>query len=119
MSIGSFNGYVGMVNNIKDNIIKQNGTTPKLIICGGHSEKVIDKLNEIKSDILEYGSSFHNKAIAYSEDPGTAPIGGLITMTKKDKLVKEFKETAFSLKEGEISAPFETEYGSQVSTDKP
>lgn len=77
-------------------------------------QKVIDKLNEIKSDILEYGSSFHNKAIAYSEDPGTAPIGGLITMTKKDKLVKEFKETAFSLKEGEISAPFETEYGYHI-----
>ena len=47
MSIGSFNGYVGMVNNIKDNIIKQNGTTPKLIICGGHSEKVKDYITNI------------------------------------------------------------------------
>ena len=77
-------------------------------------QKVIDKLNDIRNDVLQYGSSFQSKAIAYSEDPGTVSVGGLITMTKKDPLVKEFKDTAFSLKEGEISLPFETEYGYHI-----
>lgn len=47
MSIGSFNGYVGMVNNIKENIIKQNGSTPKIVVCGGHSEKVKDYITNV------------------------------------------------------------------------
>ena len=47
MSIGSFNGFIGMVNNIKDNIIKQEGIAPKVVICGGHSEKIKDYITNV------------------------------------------------------------------------
>lgn len=83
-------------------------------ISQAEKQKAIDKLNEIRNDVIQYGTSFHNKAIAYSEDTGSVSTGGLMTMTKKDAFVKEFKDVAFSLREGEISAPFETEFGYHI-----
>ncbi|WP_313804469.1 peptidylprolyl isomerase [Flavobacterium sp.] len=76
-------------------------------------QKVIDKLKEIKKEVQE-GSSFFSRAILYSEDPGSKSNGGYYKMTKKTQFVKEFKDVAFSLQEGEISEPFETEYGFHI-----
>ncbi|MCM8568042.1 peptidylprolyl isomerase [Gramella jeungdoensis] len=77
-------------------------------------QKVIDRLNEFKADIEDNGASFSTKAVLYSQDPGTASDGGRITLTRKDPFVKEFKDVAFSLQEGEISDPFETEFGYHI-----
>lgn len=77
-------------------------------------QKVIDRLNEFKADILDNGASFSTKAVLYSQDPGTASDGGRITLTRKDAFVKEFKDVAFSLQEGEVSDPFETEFGYHI-----
>ena len=78
-------------------------------------QKVIDRLNTIKSDIEDNGASFNVKAILYSKDPGSKPNGGFIGgVTKESGYVKEFKDTAFSLKEGEISEPFETIFGYHI-----
>ncbi|MFD2833410.1 peptidylprolyl isomerase [Gramella sp. AN32] len=74
-------------------------------------KKAIDRLNEFKADIQENGASFATKAVLYSDDEVTGKDGGRITLTRKDPFVKEFKDMAFSLQEGEISAPFETEFG--------
>ncbi|MEN2400750.1 peptidylprolyl isomerase [Flavobacterium sp. MC2016-06] len=76
-------------------------------------DKVIDRLNAIRKDVLE-GSSFATKAVLYSQDPGSAPNGGYYKMTRKTPFVKEFKDVAFSLQEGEISAPFETTFGYHI-----
>ena len=77
-------------------------------------QKVIDKLNEIRNDVLNNGASFTTRAVLYSEDPGSRSIGGFIKMNRKTQFVKEFKDAAFSLNEGEISKPFETEYGFHI-----
>ncbi|WP_054559184.1 peptidylprolyl isomerase [Croceitalea dokdonensis] len=75
-------------------------------------QKVIDRLNGIKQDVEEDGASFNVKAILYSQDPGSKPRGGLYTgVTKNSGYVKEFKDVAFSLREGEVSEPFETMFG--------
>ena len=76
------------------------------------SEKqlVIDRLKQIKKDVQD-GSSFYSKAVLYSEDPGSRSSGGFYKITRKTQFVKEFKDTAFSLAEGEISDPVESEYG--------
>ncbi|SMP36928.1 periplasmic chaperone for outer membrane proteins SurA [Flavobacterium hercynium] len=76
-------------------------------------QKVIDRLNGIRADVLE-GSSFATKAVLYSQDPGSAPNGGFYKMTRKTPFVKEFKDVAFSLAEGEISEPFETNFGYHI-----
>ncbi|MEO6176688.1 MAG: peptidylprolyl isomerase [Flavobacterium circumlabens] len=76
-------------------------------------QKVIDRLNAIRKDVLE-GSSFATKAVLYSQDPGSAPNGGYYKMTRKTPFVKEFKDVAFSLQEGEVSEPFETTFGYHI-----
>ena len=76
-------------------------------------QKVIDRLNGIKKDVMD-GSSFATKAVLYSQDPGSSPNGGYYKMTRRTPFVKEFKDVAFSLAEGEISEPFETTYGYHI-----
>ena len=85
----------------------------KPVIAQEEKQKVIDKLRQIKQEVM-YGSSFYSKAVLYSEDPGTSSSGGFIKMNRKSPLVKEFKEAAFSTEEGQISEPFESEYGFHI-----
>lgn len=73
-------------------------------------QKVIDKLKALKKEIQD-GSSFYSKAVLYSEDRASGSSGGFMKMNRKSQFVKEFKEAAFSLAEGEISDPVETEFG--------
>ncbi|WP_445736154.1 peptidylprolyl isomerase [Mariniflexile sp.] len=78
-------------------------------------QRVINRLKEFKADILENGASFRSKALLYSEDPGSASKGGKYTLNRKQpRMVKEFREVAFSLQEGEISEPFETDFGYHI-----
>jgi len=78
-------------------------------------QKVIDRLNEFRTDVLENGSSFTTKAVLYSEDSGSKSSGGKYTLNRKrPMMVKEFREVAFSLEEGEISKPFKTDYGYHI-----
>lgn len=76
-------------------------------------QAVIDKLNEIRQDVME-GDSFQNKVYMYTEDPGSISTGGFYVVDKKSQFAKEFKDTAFSLKVGEISEPFLTEFGYHI-----
>lgn len=76
--------------------------------------RVIQRLEQIRQDVIENGSSFSVKAILYSQDPGSKSSGGAYSMTRETPFVKEFKDVAFSLREGEISEPFETDFGYHV-----
>ena len=86
--------------------------TPK--VSDAAKQKVIDKLKEFKKEILAGESSFATKAVLYSQDPGSKATGGFYKMNRKTQFVKEFKDVAFSLAQGEISEPFETEYGFHI-----
>ncbi|KAB1067181.1 peptidylprolyl isomerase [Tamlana haliotis] len=78
-------------------------------------QEIIDRLNEFKKDIQVNGASFRSKAVLYSDDPGSASKGGKYTLNKKKpKMVKEFRQVAFSLEEGQISEPFATDYGYHI-----
>ena len=76
--------------------------------------KVINRLKEIKQDVEENDARFSTKAILYSQDPGSKSKGGFYSMTRETPFVKEFKDVAFSLQEGEISDPFETDFGYHI-----
>ncbi|WP_437371058.1 peptidylprolyl isomerase [Maribacter litoralis] len=77
-------------------------------------QKVIDKLNQIKADVEDNDASFSVKAILYSQDPGSKSKGGFYSITKDTGFDKKFKDVAFSLKEGEVSEPFETIFGYHI-----
>ena len=77
-------------------------------------QKVIDRLNEIRREVLEEGASFTSRAVIYTQDRASSSTGGFYKMNRKTPFVKEFKDVAFSLNEGEISKPFETEFGYHI-----
>ena len=75
-------------------------------------ERVVTLLNSFREDVLERGLSFASKAILYSQDPGSRSSGGKYTLhRKRPRMVKEFRDIAFSLQEGEVSEPFKTDFG--------
>jgi len=79
-----------------------------------HKQEIINRLKSIKSTILSGESSFESQAIIYSEDPGSASNGGLISNISKGMMVKAFEATALNLEEGEISDHVETEFGYHI-----
>jgi len=78
------------------------------------TKRVIDRLNEIKKEVEEEGANFKMKAILYSDDPGVTQNSGFYTIERNSPFVKEFKEAAFSLEEGEISEPFKSDFGYHI-----
>ncbi|MBW1294598.1 peptidylprolyl isomerase [Aquimarina litoralis] len=74
-------------------------------------QKVIDRLKQFRTDIVENGSSFATKAVLYSQDPGSKSKGGKYTLNRQTPFAKEFKDVAFSLQVGEVSEPFKTDFG--------
>lgn len=84
------------------------------VVPEAEKQKVIDRLNEFRRDVLNNNGSFFSKAVLYSEDPGSKSNGGYYKINRKSPMVKEFKDVAFSLSEGQISEPFETEFGYHI-----
>lgn len=85
-----------------------------------------DKVKEAESNIKEVlvraknGEDFSKLASQFSQDPGSAKIGGDLGFFGKGQMVKEFEETAFAMKPGEISEVVKTQYGYHIIkvTDK-
>lgn len=82
-------------------------------ISDEEKQRVIKRLKEIKAEVLG-GASFKTRAVIYTDDRASASTGGYYKINRKTQFVKEFKDVAFSLGEGEISDPFETEYGYHI-----
>lgn len=91
--------------------IAQIVVTPK--VTPEERQRIIQKLRDIKKEVQD-GASFKTRAVIYSDDKGSASNGGFYKINKKTSFVKEFKDVAFSLEEGEISEPFETEFGFHI-----
>lgn len=80
-------------------------------------DRIIRQLESMRNDVLENGSSFSSKAILYSQDPGSRSRGGRYTLDRKrPMMVKEFRDQAYRLREGEISQPFMTDFGWHIVT---
>jgi peptidyl-prolyl cis-trans isomerase SurA len=74
-------------------------------------EELQKKINEIYEEIKE-GKSFEDAAAEYSEDPGSAPKGGVLPWFGSNRMIPEFIDVVTTLKEkGSLSEPFETSFG--------
>jgi peptidyl-prolyl cis-trans isomerase SurA len=73
-------------------------------------EKARKKLEDIKARIVG-GEDFATLAEIYSEDPGSASVGGDLGTQKRGTFVPEFEAAAYNLEEGELSELVKTEFG--------
>lgn len=69
-------------------------------------EKALDLSKKIKA-----GADFAELAKQNSGDPGSKDQGGDLGFFVRGQMVPQFEEAAFSLKPGEVSEPFETQFG--------
>lgn len=73
----------------------------------------LDRIRELRDQIVVQGKTFESLARLYSMDPGSAPMGGKIAATK-GMMVPQFEATVFKLRPYEISEPIETEFGYHI-----
>lgn len=77
-------------------------------------QKAINELNDYRKLILDGTYKFPAIASLISEDVETAKRGGEVGFVRRGMLVPEFDAAAFSLKEGEITEPFESQFGIHI-----
>lgn len=73
-----------------------------------------EKLAKWRTEILSGKRTFSTTAVLYSNDPGSSGEGGEFDWVTRGTFVPEFDRIAFSIKEGEVSEVFETEYGFHI-----
>ena len=77
-------------------------------------EKAKAKAEALLAEIRKTPASFADLAKKNSDDPGSAIKGGDLGFFGRGMMVKPFEETAFALKEGEISGMVESDYGFHI-----
>lgn len=73
-------------------------------------EQAKAKIDKIRERLVK-GEDFAAVAKAESDDKGSAAQGGELGSFRRNQMVKPFEDTAFSLKEGELSLPVKTQFG--------
>lgn len=73
--------------------------------------RVRRKMEEFREAIVKGEKEFCTVAILYSEDPGSAKDCGELGLVPSGVMVPEFDAVAMSLKEGEVSQVFKTQFG--------
>ena len=60
------------------------------------------------------GEDFAELAREFSNDPGTAALGGDLGWFRRGRMVREFEEAAFSLLDGQVSDVVQTDFGFHI-----
>ncbi|UCV30071.1 SurA N-terminal domain-containing protein [Ferribacterium limneticum] len=77
-------------------------------------DKAKAKAVELLAEIRKNPAAFGDLAKKNSDDPGSASKGGDLGFFGRGMMVKSFEDTAFSLKDGEISGVVESDFGFHI-----
>lgn len=73
--------------------------------------EITAQLRELKNQIMDGKADFQTLAKQYSQDPGSAPLGGELGFFRRGELAPEYEATALGMEVLEISDPVETSFG--------
>jgi len=88
--------------------------TMKTMISDEVKSRAKEKLEKVKSRIIDDGESFAELASLFSDDLGSGANGGELGWGKRGSYVPEFEAMAYSLEPGEISEIVETQFGYHI-----
>lgn len=74
------------------------------------AEQALKKAQDIRKQILA-GAKFSEMAKKYSQDPGSAKLGGDLGLFQQGMMVPAFDKAVFSMKLNEVSEPVKTNFG--------
>jgi parvulin-like peptidyl-prolyl isomerase len=95
---------------IDDQLLKDVGQTAPQV----HAAHILVDTKDLADSIyaqLQAGANFEQTAKEQSNDTATAENGGDLGWFTRGQMVKPFEDVAFSLQPGQISQPFQTQYG--------
>lgn len=73
-----------------------------------------EKADELLAQLRKSPKSFADVARKHSQDPGSAAKGGDLEYFGRGAMVKPFEDAVFAMKEGEISAVVESDFGFHI-----
>ncbi len=77
-------------------------------------DEAMEIITAIRDSIVVGGGAFEDLAKAFSDDPGSAPDGGHYGEGRLSDFVPEFAAVASNMPPGEVSQPFETQFGLHI-----
>lgn len=105
--------YFGGVVNVAQILVEHRDPRTLELRTGKELEAAWAKLADIRARIAPDGSNFEELARAHSDDRRTAREGGRLDGIRRfdERLPAALCRTAWRLRDGEVSAPFESPYG--------
>jgi peptidyl-prolyl cis-trans isomerase SurA len=82
-------------------------------VSEAQKEQTRAKLNDLRTQLMQ-GANWQELARKNSEDPSAEYNGGDMGWVGRGAMVPTYEATAFKLKKGEISAPFESPFGFHI-----